>query len=145
MRDWTEKGRPGRMLTAWRWPVVALLGVAASCLLAEALAGVEAASVPAPGTSGAAGPGTAPFVVAGQITPDTYGLYLVDPQNDTICVYQYLSAPRPGKLKLVAARTYHYDAQLDEYQTDPSPGEIKLLVEKQRRLRDVETPAATQP
>jgi len=76
------------------------------------------------------------FVVAGQISRETYGLYLVDYNNKTICVYQYTSGNR--KLQLVAARTYEFDVKLDSYNSsDPLPGEVRELVGKQKRLKEV--------
>jgi len=118
---------PGRARHAGRWAVVALLGVAATCLL------VHAATDNSPGY-GEAGGGAAGNViaVAGRVTADTYGLYLVDTKNATISVYQFI----PGKhqLRLMASRTYLFDTKLDEYNTEPPPSEIKKLVEQQKRL-----------
>jgi hypothetical protein len=72
-------------------------------------------------------------VMAGQISDETYGLYLVDEGNKTICVYQLVSKDR--RLKLVAARYYGFDVQLDDYgNEDPRPREVKDLVERHRRL-----------
>ncbi len=73
------------------------------------------------------------FVVAGQVTQGTYGLFLVDTKNETVCVYQYL--PQTRKLKLMAARTYRFDTKLDDYNSDgPSPAEVKKLVSQQKPL-----------
>lgn len=112
-----------------RWSlVVVLVAIAGGLLFAL---GVSAR--PALGQPVAAEGNNRVFVVAGQISDETYGLYLVDYENKTICVYQYL--PRDRKLSLMAARTYRYDVQLDEYNTDdPLPSEVKELVEQHRRL-----------
>ena len=73
------------------------------------------------------------FVMAGQISHKTYGLYLVDYRNKTICVYQYDSGKR--NLRLMAARTYEFDVKLDSYNTgEPSPAQIKELISRQNRL-----------
>jgi len=80
------------------------------------------------------------FAVAGQLTKDTYGLYLVDLDNATICMYEWI--PQTRKLRLQAARTYLYDSQLDEYNTEISPREVRKLVWQQKRLGEVPT---TQP
>jgi len=92
--------------------------------------------VGAQGPTHSAGAGGA-FIVAGQITPDTYGLYLVDTQHATIALYEY--QPSSRKLRLLAARTYMFDVQLDEYNTELSPREVKKLVAQQKRLEN--TPA----
>lgn len=124
---------------AARWLVVIFLAVIATCLLVElgftssAARGQIAGGVQqsAAGRDG----GKRLFAVAGQVTKDTYGLYLVDLENDTICMYQYLPGTR--RLRLMAARTFIYDCQLDEYNTEPLPREIKSLVEQHRRLKGV--------
>ena len=72
--------------------------------------------------------------VPGQISRDSYGIYLVDLKNETICVYQYQTSPRT--LKLLAARMFTYDTQLDEYNSEPSPREIRQMVTAHRRLTD---------
>jgi len=72
--------------------------------------------------------------VPGQISRDSYGIYLVDLKNETICVYQYQTSPRA--LKLLAARMFTYDTQLDEYNSEPSPREIRQMVRAHRRLTD---------
>jgi len=117
--------------------VVGLLAVIAVCLLAQVLADRSSAG-PAPLAAGAAD-GSSLLVVAGQVTRDSYGLYLVDRTNRTMCVYQWMPSTR--KLRLLAARTYTYDITLDQYNTEPDPLEIKKLGEKARRL---DTPAPTE-
>ena len=114
--------------------MVGLLAVIAVCLLVQALADVSSAG-PAPLAAGAA-EGPSILVVAGQVTRDSYGLYLVDQTNRTMCVYQWVPSTR--RLRLLAARTYTFDIKLDQYNTEPDPLEIKKLGEKARRL---DTPA----
>ena len=86
--------------------------------------------------TGWSGQGGKVFAIAGQVTKDTYGLYLVDMENGTICVYQFLDS---GRLRLMAARTFIYDCQLDSYNTEPLPQDVAKLVTKARRLKDVNT------
>ena len=111
-----------------KWCVVGLLAVIAACLLVEV--GVSVSTGQAPATT--AGGMKNVFVVAGQITKDTYGLYLVDVEYGTICMYDWV--PQKQKLRLMAARTFLFDRQLDDYNTEISPGEIKKLVAQQKRL-----------
>ncbi len=112
-----------------RWLVVVLLSVIATCLLIQV--GVATSQADAQVTGGGE---DKLFAVAGQITPGAFGLYLVDLETNTICVYQYV--PTDRRLKLVAARTTLFDRQLDAYNTQPSPREIKTLVGQQKRLGD---------
>ena len=120
--------RPGT--SPARWFAVGLLAVIAACLLVEVGVTISSADR-APLAAGAAA-GDSVLVVAGQVTRDTYGLYLVDQANRTICVYQW--SPISRKLRLLAARTYTFDRKLDQYNTEPDPLEIKKLSDKARRL-----------
>ncbi|MCD4823415.1 MAG: hypothetical protein K8S55_02315 [Phycisphaerae bacterium] len=123
-------GAKNQQILLVRWSLVVLLAVIAVSLLVTL--GLSAAS--AEGGSVSSGGKDDVFVVAGQISRETYGLYLVDYKNSTICIYQYL--PKTRKLRLMAARTYRFDVQLDEYNADnPLPREVKKLVQQQRRLR----------
>ena len=117
-----------------QWLIVALLG-AIALLLAGGLASSPAPAYAQTGAGGAAG---GVFAVAGQITRDTYGLYLVDLRNDTICLYEYLGGER-RLLRLMAARTFTFDRQLDAYNTEPPPADIQKLVQNARRQKDVPT------
>ena len=81
------------------------------------------------------------LAVPAQITRDTYGLFLIDPEQRTICVYQYQAAAR--KLQLLASRTYRFDVQLDDWNSSPPPREIQDLVQQQRRLEP--SPAGEAP
>ncbi len=116
-----------------KWLAVGLLALAAACLLVGI--GMQGAAADEP--PGAVGEGAAGsiVVVAGQITKDTYGLYLVDREHGTICMYEWL--PRTRKLRLAAARTYLFDRLLEDYNSDePSPRDVKKLVAQQKRLGD---------
>jgi hypothetical protein len=130
-------GRSEMRRAAGGLAVVALLGVIAACLVVQIVTGSQpaGAQVALPEPAGAQGSVVA---VPGQIGPDMYGLYLVDTQHHTISVYQYISG-NAKELRLLAARTYNYDTQLDEYNTKPSPREIRSLVEQHKRLENVTT------
>ena len=115
---------------------MAVLGVIATGLVVN-LAMAVTSDQPTPG---GAGDKARVFVTAGQISRDTYGLYLVDFENKTICVYQTRPKSKDNKLRLMAARTYAFDVQLDEYNTDTdlSPRVIKKMVEDHKRLNSKE-------
>jgi hypothetical protein len=117
------------MLPAAKWSVAAALAVTAAALLW--LSGASAADDP---HTGVAASSNGVLLVAGQVASDSYGLYLVDTQSHTICVYQWVPANR--KMRLIAARNYGFDLQLDDYnnEKETSPAEIRKLVEQQRRL-----------
>ena len=133
---------PGRKALAAKWSAAALLALAAGVLLW--LVGSGAAQEGGPAAPGAAraasSAGGGILVVAGQVTSDSYGLYLVDYQSSTICVYEYLPGDR--RLRLMAARNYGYDLQLEDYnnEQDTAPARIRELVRQQRPIG-----AATQP
>ncbi|MBT3279481.1 MAG: hypothetical protein HN909_06120 [Phycisphaerales bacterium] len=115
-----------------RWSVLSVLLVCSLLLVVEFSSEVMAQTTNSGRGSNADRTGDV-FVIAGQVTSGTYGLFLVDSKNETICVYQYL--PHTKKLKLVAARTYRFDTQLDDYNCDaPSPADVKKLVSQQKPL-----------
>ncbi len=117
-----------RGASAALWMLAALLAVVAAVLLME-LGTTPSWAQPA---SAAKGPGV--LVVAGQVAPDSYGLYILDAETATMAIYQWL--PSVKQLKLLAARNYSYDLQLEDYNNDPktTPGEIRKMVEQQRLM-----------
>ncbi|MDY7009550.1 MAG: hypothetical protein SVV80_02210 [Planctomycetota bacterium] len=115
-----------------RWLMVMLLAVIVVMLGRELVSSAPQADA----QTGWSGQDGKVFAIAGQVTKDTYGLYLVDMKNGTICVYQFLNN---GRLKLMAARTFIYDCQLDSYNTEPLPQDVAKLVARARRLKDINT------
>ena len=103
-----------------RWLFVAVLAVVAACLVVD----VGFAVARGPGLSG----GDNVLAVAGPLTSDTNGLFLVDLDNETILVYQYSSGK--NRLRFSAARTFAYDRLLEDYSTSPSPEQIRRMVER---------------
>ena len=123
-RNMQEAGRApqagcGRR-TSRMWLFAAVLAVVAACLVVDV--GFAVAR-----TTGAAG-GDRVLAVAGRLTSDTHGLFLVDLDNETILVYQYSSGK--NRLRFSAARTFVYDRRLKDYSTSPSPEQIKRMVER---------------
>ncbi len=127
MEAMVRSSHSGSRAGAARWLIVILLSSIATCLLMELHWG--AADARAEVSTGGAG---GVVVVAGKVTAESYGLYLVDLKNGTISVYQYLSSKR--KLRLMAVRNFTFDVQLDDYNTEPSPREIQKLVQQHKRL-----------
>ncbi len=110
-----------------QWLIAISLSVIAVCLLVEVTASRSQADVET-----GVGAGGSLFAVAGKVTSGSYGIYLVDAQKGTMCVYEWL--PNVRKLRLMAGRNFTFDLRLDEYNTEPLPREIKKLVERSRRL-----------
>ena len=115
--------------------VLALLTVTASWLLIEAGRGGTAAQ----GQPTASESPGALIALTGPIAQDAHGLFLIDPKTRTMCVYRYLA--NTNKLQLLAARNVSYDLQLDDYNNAAkTPREIREVVEKQKRIDDVNPP-----
>ena len=120
---------PRRRLT--QLCVVAAVAMAAGMLLAGAGEPLPTASAQPVSTGGRP---MEIFAVAGQITPDTYGLYLVDAKRGSVVVYEYVPAER--QLHLRAARSTVYDLQLEAYNTSPDPAEVADMVRRARRISE---------
>ncbi len=74
------------------------------------------------------------FAFSGQLSKNTYGVYMVDVDAMTTWVYEYL--PQKGCLRLAAARTWRYDRYLENYNLcDLPPDAVEQMVEEQRRYR----------
>ncbi len=119
-----------------KWLIVALLGVIAACLLVEAGFSTSAARAQETDSPEAGDVTTGQlndiFAMAGRISPTAYGVYLINTRNGTMALYEWQAKGR--KLRLMAARNYTFDLQLDNFNTEPAPQEIKKLVEQNRRL-----------
>ena len=115
---------------AWgQWVIVVGLSMVVGALTMQLLSAPAAAAA-----AGAAGEGKV-FAIAGQVSADSYGVYLVDLEKGTMCLYEYVARDR--RLWLRAARTFQADVQLDSYNTMPLPKEVSKMVAEARRLKDV--------
>lgn len=83
------------------------------------------------------------FAIPAQFSTNTWGCYLMDVDNQTLCAYQYL--PGEKKLRLMATRNFRYDRHLGQYNTEPSPAEIKDLLDQQQNARREPAVPAPQP
>lgn len=127
--------RPSR----WGWVLVIVLSALAGALLGQVVMTQDQAQAQVV----TAGSRASVFAVAGQLSRDAYGVFLVDSSNSTMAIYEWVPDKVQGrKLKLVASRSFFYDLQLDEYNTEPSPRDIKALAEQNKRLH---TQPALQP
>jgi hypothetical protein len=74
------------------------------------------------------------FAFTGQLGPRTYGLFMVDVDAGNVWCYEY--SRERGKLRLVAARSFLYDRQLEEFNVEaPTPGDVAELVERLQSRR----------
>jgi hypothetical protein len=84
------------------------------------------------------------FIMPAQLQSNVWGCYLMDIDRGTLCVYQFLPGSR--QLQFVAARNFTFDTRLANFNTAPSPAEIRELVEKQDQSgRPVIQPGAVEP
>lgn len=74
--------------------------------------------------------GSGLFVMPAQLAPNTWGCYLLDTENKTLCVYQY--SPGEKLLRFAAARDVQHDRLLGDFNTLPPPTEVKDLVKRER-------------
>jgi hypothetical protein len=81
------------------------------------------------------------FMMPAQFAGNVWGVYLMDVDQQTLCAYQYL--PGEKQLRLVAARNFKNDRKLGNYNTsNPSPNEVRDLVEKEQANERVKNGAA---
>lgn len=74
------------------------------------------------------------FAFSGQLTDQTFGVFMVDVDSQTLWGYEYLPAPR--KLRLAFARSWNSDKYLENKDCDgPTPEEIEALVQQERENR----------
>ncbi|MDB5295424.1 MAG: hypothetical protein JWO31_1407 [Phycisphaerales bacterium] len=120
-----------------RSPLVVALYVNAG-LLAAVLVAVVSRGQGVGATAMAAGPalgaqpiagGSGLYLMPGQLSQYTWGCYVMDVDRQTLCAYEYL--PGTKQTRLVSARNFAFDRQLQDYNTAPSPDEIKRLTQVQ--------------
>ena len=71
------------------------------------------------------------YVMPAQLSPNTWGCYLLDNENHTLCVYQY--SPGERLLRFAAARNFEYDRRLSNFNTQPPTTDVKDLVDRERQ------------
>ena len=70
------------------------------------------------------------YIMPGQLAPNTWGVYMMDIDAQTLQVYQY--TPGDNLLKLKASRSYAWDRKLKNFNTgQPTPDEVRQLVERE--------------
>lgn len=72
------------------------------------------------------------YMMPAQLGPSSYGLYLMDVDSSTICVYE--AEPEKPRFHLMAARSFKYDRFLEDINNSaPTPKDVQGIVEKQRQ------------
>ena len=118
--------------------VFVLLGVVISALVALSLLSRQKTALAQNGPLGV--PDTDLAMVEAmpiQLMHGIQGIVLIDKKNYSLCIYQY-QQHRPGQQRLVllAARSFRYDIQLQEYNTaEPTPTTVKQLIIKHARTK----------
>ena len=113
------------------WVIAAALAVIALKLIVwpEQSPGVSAMAQPV-----MSGGSRGVFAFSGQLTKNTFGVYMVDGDAMTLWAYEIL--PQNGCLRLAAARTWRYDRYLEDHNgCDLPPGVIEKMIEQQRMIR----------
>jgi len=71
------------------------------------------------------------YMTPAQLGPNAFGLFLMDVDSGTICVYRMTEA---NHFRFVASRSYKNDRFLEDYNNEGlSPKETQALVEQQRK------------
>lgn len=67
------------------------------------------------------------FVMPAQFSTNTWGCYLLDVDQQTLCAYQYMAGDK--NLRFIAARNFTHDRRLGRFNTIPDPLEVRDLVQ----------------
>ena len=67
-------------------------------------------------------------VMPAQLSPNTWGCYLLDNTKHSLAVYQY--SPGERMLRLMAGRDIQYDAKLTDFNTQPTPADVKDILDR---------------
>ena len=74
------------------------------------------------------------FAFSGQLTKNTYGVYVVD--TDTATMWMYECRGAKGCLRLAAARPWRFDRYLEDHNLcDLPPETVEQMIEEQRLNR----------
>ena len=79
-------------------------------------------------------------VVPIQLGRESYGIAMVDAKNESIWIYEINNrGVSNNRLKLFAARNWHYDKMLEEFNSgEPRPQQVKTIIEQMLRGERVE-------
>jgi hypothetical protein len=116
------------------WILTGLLSVLTGFLLVE-LGRSGAVAQPPLDEPGVCLPGQGGVIaIATQLDRDEEGIVLIDTRNRSMAVYQWESNKR--RLRWLASRNFTFDLQIEDYNTEMKPAEVKKLAEQADRLTD---------
>jgi hypothetical protein len=87
--------------------------------------------------------GSGVYVMPAQFHPQSWGCYLLDADNQTLCTYEYDVGSR--QLKLTSARNFRFDRMLKNFATYPPTWEVQSMVEQEIQDQKVRDLPATRP
>jgi hypothetical protein len=84
------------------------------------------------------------YLMPAQFSQTTWGCYVLDIDTQALCAYRYRPTNDGTDLQLVAVRKIAYDRKLTNFNTTPTPAEVKQLVEQAAAgIRGQANPPAT--
>lgn len=76
------------------------------------------------------------YMMPAQLGQNAWGLYLMDVDSGTICVYK--ATPETSHFRLMAARSFKYDRFLEDLNNETlRPKEVQKIVEAQQQRKDL--------
>lgn len=77
------------------------------------------------------------YMMPAQLGPNAFGVYLLDVDSQTICVYRAL--PDTSHFRLMAARSFQHDRFLQDFNNEPlRPKDVQKLVQDQRQRLELQ-------
>ena len=77
------------------------------------------------------------YMMPAQLGPSTWGVYLLDVDSQTICVYR--ASPESSHFRFMAARSFQYDRFVTDFNNEkPTPKEVQRLIEDQRQRQELQ-------
>ncbi len=127
---------PRNPLARALWANALALGLIAGAVFFRGQQGHEALAMPdftasayAQGQPIAGGGGL--YLMPAQLASNVWGVYVMDVDRQSLMVYQFDASGK--RLNFLAAREVTHDRQLGNYNTFPSPQEIRNIAEKERQ------------
>jgi hypothetical protein len=78
------------------------------------------------------------YMMPAQLGPTTFGVYLMDVDSGTICVYKAI--PETSRFRLMAARSFKNDRFLEDYDNEGLlPRDVQKVVANQRQRQSLES------
>lgn len=127
--------------TVW-WLLTVVLAVIATALVTDRSGDRSGVVLAQPSGAGSVAGARGVYAFTGQLTSQSYGLFMMDVDSATIWCYELQrGANGELQLRLVAARSWMFDRYLEEYNVaEPIPSAVQAMVEQQRVHRETIRP-----